>query len=225
MPALVSALGIAAVCAPAWAQEKVTRLDYGFSYVIPHDYRQDPVPGRLGLGDSPIALIIKEGTTTQTLNESSSGYTNLSIVSSIRLLILPATQRIISPSTTSTDDKLEIDENAVKRLVDTLSMATKPGGTTLDYQKSAAIKVSGEDALAIRCNGYTERLNAAFTARLILMPHKEKMYLFIFGALNDEFEEKVPAFNQFMNSFKFLKPPGAKPAPKPAPKKPTKKKG
>lgn len=209
VPALAVAIGIAAICAPARAQEKVTRLDYGFSYVIPRDYRVDPIPGRLGLGDSPIALNIKEGTTTQTLNESSNGYTNLSIISSIRLIILPATQRIISSGTGTDNSKLEIDETAVKRLVETLNMATKRGGTTLDYQKSAAIKVSGEDALAIRCNGFTERLNAAFTARLILMPHKDKMYLFLFGALNDEFEEKVPAFNQFMNSFKFLKPPGA----------------
>jgi hypothetical protein len=207
-PALLAALGIAAVCLPARAQEKVTRLDYGFSYVIPSDYRSDPDRAQSGLGDSPIILTIKEGTTTRTLSENASGYTNLSILSAIRLIILPTTQSIITPESS---DGGKPGNNATKR-----------SGTTLDYQKSAMIKVSGQDAAVVRCNGFTERLNEAVTIRLILLPRKDKLYLFVFGAINAEFEEKVGAFDKFMKSFKFLTPPGAKPTP--APKKPKAKK-
>jgi hypothetical protein len=220
---LLAALGIAAVCLPARAQEKVTRLDYGFSYVIPNEYRIDTDRGTSGLGDSPIALTIKEGTTTRTLSENASGYTNLSILSAIRLVILPATQSIISgDDSSSSENRGSISEEEARRFVETLNMATKRTGTTLDYQKSAMIKVSGQDAAVVRCNGFSERLNEAFTARLILLPRKGKLYLFIFGAVNAEFEEKVGAFDKFMKSFKFLTPPGARPTP--APKKPKAKK-
>jgi hypothetical protein len=220
-PALLAALGIAAVCLPARAQEKVTRLDYGFSYVIPSDYRSDPDRAQSGLGDSPIILTIKEGTTTRTLSENASGYTNLSILSAIRLIILPTTQSIITPES-SDGGKPGISEEEARRFVEILNNATKRSGTTLDYQKSAMIKVSGQDAAVVRCNGFTERLNEAVTIRLILLPRKDKLYLFVFGAINAEFEEKVGAFDKFMKSFKFLTPPGAKPTP--APKKPKAKK-
>ncbi len=218
-PAFLAALGIAAVCLPAQAQEKVTRLDYGFSYVIPSDYRSDPDRAQSGLGDSPIILTIKEGTTTRTLSENASGYTNLSILSAIRLIILPTTRTIITPE--SSGGTPRISEEEAKRFVEILNSATKRSGTTLDYQKSAMIKISGQDAAVVRCNGFTERLNEAVTIRLILLPRKEKLYLFVFGAINAEFEEKVGAFDKFMKSFKFLTPPGVKPTP--APKKPKKK--
>jgi hypothetical protein len=220
-PALLATLGIVAVCLPARAQEKVTRLDYGFSYVIPNDYRSDPDRAQSGLGDSPIILTIKEGTTTRTLSENASGYTNLSILSAIRLIILPTTQTIITPEG-SEGGKPGISEEEARRFVEVLNSATKRSGTTLDYQKSAMIKVSGQDAAVVRCNGFTERLNEAVTIRLILLPRKDKLYLFVFGAINAEFEEKVGAFDKFMKSFKFLTPPGAKPTP--TPKKPKGKK-
>ena len=45
-----------------------------------------------------------------------------------------------------------------------------------------------------------------------------------FGALNEEYQQKVAAFDKFLTSFKFLKPPGTETvAPKSTPK-PTKKK-
>jgi hypothetical protein len=210
------ALGILAIGAPARAQERVTRPDYGFTYVIPRGYRPNPNMARTGLGDSPIALVIREGTQTQTIRETNTGYTNLSILSSIRLVLLPASQRIIAGGSQTGQEQStpQIDEAAARRLVEVLNSLTRPSGTTLDYQKSALIKISGEDALVVRCNGFTRQLNTEFTARLVLLPHGEKLYMFLFGALNSEFEEKVGAFNSFMNSFKFLKPPGAKPAPK-----------
>ena len=57
------------------------------------------------------------------------------------------------------------------------------------------------------------------------MPRKDnKIYLFAFGALNEEYQQKVAAFDRFLTSFKFLKPPGTETvAPKSTPK-PTKKK-
>jgi hypothetical protein len=221
--ALLAALSIVAVSLPARAQEKITRLDYGFSYVIPNEYRLDPDRAVTALGDSPIALTIKEGTATRTLSENTSGYTNLSILSVIRLIILPSKQTIIAPNESGNTEKPTIREEDARRFVEVLNMATKRSGTTLDYQKSAMIKVSGEDAAVVRCNAFSERLDQASTVRLILLPRKDKMYLFVFGAINEEFEEKVGAFDRFMKSFKFLTPPGAKPTTTPTKPK-TKKK-
>jgi hypothetical protein len=222
--ALIVVLGT--VAGPAFAQEKVVRLDYGFSYVIPRDYRPSPAERRNVLGEDLIALEIKRGTQTQTLSESATGATNLSILSSIRLVALPASQTI----RTGGDDKPAdgeapaIDEDSARRVVEGLNSVMRLSGTTLDYQKSAMIKVSGYDAAAILCTGFSQRLNESFTIRLIFLPRKGKMYLFLFGSLNSEFEEKVGAFNAFMKSFQFLTPPGAKPTPKNTAKKPVGKK-
>ena len=223
----------AGALAPAHAQQKVVRTDYGFSYTIPAGYHQDPEPTRVIRVDSPIGLLSDEATTTRTLEDTATQTTNLVILSAMRLYILPAAQTIRmggASASKQADEESAIDEPSARRFIEAFNQALKPTGTNLDYQRSALIKIAGEPAAAIRCNASSQRLSEYFTARLILLPHDGKMYLFAFGALNGEFDEKVVAFDRFMTSFKFLKaaaPPlnvsPAKPKAKPTPKPKTKK--
>ncbi len=227
-PALLAALGIVAVCLPAQAQEKVTRLDHGFSYVIPSEYKTDPKSDPDGLfGDTLVDLIIKEGSLDRTIAQNSSGYVNMSILSSItvttisveKIIIIPGDDKP-DPNPTSVESKNRITERA-KRFVSGMASLFKLAHISLDYQNSAPIKVSGQDAIAVRCNSFVEGSDTEYTVRFIFLIRNSKLYTFLFASKNDEFEEKVGAFDKFMKSFKFLTPPGAKPTP--APKKPKKK--
>jgi hypothetical protein len=224
-----AALSIAAVCAPAQAQEKVMRPDFGFSYTIPRGYRIDPDSSGKGLfGDVLIDLETKDGILSRTVAQSNSGYVNLSILSSIMLTTLPLERVIITPE----DNKPKEQEtpeaqkkrvtNSAKRLVESLNRVFRLAGVTMDYQNSAPIKVSGEDAIAVRCNSYKEGSDTEYTVRLIFLIRQEKLWTFLFAAKNTDFEEEVKPFDAFMRSFQFLRPPGAKPTPKPGSKKPKK---
>jgi hypothetical protein len=227
---LLATLGIAAICAPAQAQERITRLDYGFSYVIPNGYRIDPDFSVDGLfGDTLIDLQTKDGILSRGV-AGSSGYTNISILSSITLTSLPVERIIITPdddkpkSNTSPEEEKKRVTSRAKRLVEGLDRAFRKAGITMDYQNSAPIKVSGEDAIAVRCNSFVEGSDTEYTVRLIFLIRQDKLFTFLFAAKNADFEEEVKPFDAFMRSFKFLKIPGTQPTPKPAPKPPLKKK-
>ncbi len=222
-PIFLAAIGILVSAPTVYAQQRVTNPGYGISYVVPKGYRSSPLPPSDDLfGETIIDLDTKEGILSQTV-ENTSSYTSISILSSIRLHLLPIEKTIRLPD--DKDPKIRFSEAASRRLIDSLQPIFRAIKVSLDYQSSAPVKVDGEDAVAIRCNSFVEDSDTEYTVRFVLMPRKEKLYLFLFAAKNTDFEEEVKPFYTFMSSFKFLKPPGIQPAPKPAPKKPTKKKG
>ena len=225
---IFAALSIAA--APALAQEKVTRLDYGFSYVIPQGYRVDPHFSEIGLfGETLIDLQTKEGILKNT-TQGTNAFINHFVVSSITLTSQPLEKVIVTPEGTkpvggeTPDAEKKRITSASKNLVQNLNSIFRLANVTMDYQNSASIKVSGEDAIAVRCNSYVGDSDIEFTVRLIFMIRKDKLLTFLFAAKNTDFEEEVKPFDAFMRNFKFLTPPGAKPKPTLAPPKPKKKK-
>ena len=221
LPAL-AALSIAQV-APAFAQQKVVDTNYGFSYSIPSGYKSEDIRDRvraLSHTENPVHLVINEGTTTRTLEDTATRTTNLQWLSTIQLLILGG-GRSDSLSAAPKD----MSEKTARDFIRSFNVGLKLVGTNLDYQRSAKVKIGGEDAMAILCNASEEGIPEYFTARLIFMPRKDnKIYLFAFGALNEEYQQKVAAFDKFLTSFKFLKPPGTETAAPKSTPKPTKKK-
>ena len=216
LPALAA---LSALAAPAFSQQKVVDTNYGFSYSIPSGYHPEDLRDRvraISRMENPIHLVINEGTETRTLADTASVTVNLRWLSTIQLLILG------SSSSSSSANPLRpqtLNETTAREFVRLFNMGLKPIGSNLDYQRSAKVKIGGADALAILCNASEEGIPEYFTVRLILMPRPQnKVYLFAFGALNEEYPQKVAAFDRFLTSFKFLSLDDDAPKPKPTAK-------
>jgi hypothetical protein len=210
-PTLLVALSIVAVSLPAQAQ-RVVRPNIRISFVIPSEYREAPERDTLSSGSE--LLFYGPDSLLETALETQSFILNLVERATIRLAI--------SSKESGSYNVGEYSPEATRAYVDKLNRGNSLAGLRIDYQNSAKIKVAGKDAIAILGNfDYSDR-KESITSRLIIVDHETKQYAFMFFCLNSEWDDKKVAFEKFINSIKFLTPPGTKPTP--APKKPRAKK-
>ena len=93
-----------------------------------------------------------------------------------------------------------------KEYLESLNKQGINDGNPLNYQNSAKIEVAGHPALAILCESSFSGTSDRAIARLIILRHRGSTYFFLFQALDAEFETRVPVFEKFMSSLKFLQP-------------------
>ncbi len=167
---------------------RVVRSDYGISYVMPEGYFDHP--------HSDIPGIYLEG--PRTTSFVSSGQFNAYIVTAIRIIHLPTGKMKASDMTYTADD--------AKQLLDTINKAGMNHGNPLNYQNSAKIEVAGHPALAVLCGSSSSVTTDRALIRLVILRHREYLDIFMFQALDAEFETRVPSFEKFMGSLKFLQP-------------------
>lgn len=201
--ALVSAL---CCSAPAWAQEAkfVTLPDLDIAFRIPEGYRQVPQAEAYPLD------IELEGPLSRPKGIAAN--TNLSFVTGIAVIVLP-------PDTTGLPLEAPSDKD-LKALVNALNQKKSALSGELFLQNAARIKVAGKPSMALLLSADYPGAQEDVNIRLVLVPNPKtkRQYLFLFGATNQEFEEKVKGFDRFMASLRFLSDPKEEPK-KPAPKK------
>jgi hypothetical protein len=97
------------------------------------------------------------------------------------------------------------------------SKSTKSGSVAI--QNTARFKIGKRDAVGILGVMNYPGIDEDISLRIILLANLEtkRRYVFLFGAINEEFESKVKSFESMMASLKFLRDPAPTPAP-PAPK-------
>lgn len=173
---------------PVAETNRVVRSDYGVSYVIPEGYFDHPHPN--------VPVIRLEGPRTNSF--VSSGNVNSYVVTAIQIVLLPAPKGRASDMTYTADD--------AKQIVGAFNKAGLNDGNPLNYQNSAKIEVAGHPALAILGESSFSGTSDRAIVRLVILLHRGKLYLFVFQALDNEFETRVPAFEKFMSSLKFLQP-------------------
>jgi hypothetical protein len=190
--------------ASAATVNRTVRPDLGFSFVSPAEY----APAKK-LAGVDMRLIGPQTTAQTTVAQSDHAYINNFLITSISVLVSPRQDK------PATDD----DYSAVraKKLLDHLNGTVRGTGLLFNYQNSAKIQVAGQDALAILAETSVPNVADRAMVRIVLIHRPAREYVFIFQAVDNEFETRVPAFENFLNSLKFSTPaiPPAADAPGP----------
>jgi hypothetical protein len=181
---------------------ELSELDIGFK--IPEGYRS--VPSVLGEG------IELRGPLARPKGYTSNGTPiNVHIITGIYVIEVPV------PT-----NGLPVDvptEETLKSLMRSALRSNHADEGDITIQNTARFKIGKRDAVGILGLMAYPGLGEDISLRIILLANLEtkRRYVFLFGAINEEFESKVKAFESMMGSLKFLSDPAPTPAP-PAPK-------